>query len=242
MKHPPQVVLFDLGNTLLYDDPDAWPEVYRRAEQALWNALHEAGVRTSPDALYAKSGSLLKYYYGLRQSDLQEPGMAPTLEALLRRQGIHISHESLQAALSSMYTVTQSNWHSEEDAVPTLAALRDRGIPLGALSNGADDRNARQLLEKAGLTPFFDLVLSSAAFGWRKPHEGIFRAALARFESPAERVVMVGDSYEADILGAHRAGLATIWITRRIRHVPAIMPVKPDFTVHTLSEIPALIA
>jgi HAD superfamily hydrolase (TIGR01509 family) len=241
MKPALQVALFDLGNTLLYDIPEAWPEVYARAEVALWSALRRAGVRVTPGALYDHNESLLRYYYRLRQSDLEEPGMARVLQALLLRQNIGISEQNLQAALRSMYAVTQTNWFPEEDAASTAEALRGKGLRLGAVSNGADDLNARQLLAKAGLRPYFEYIVTSAAFGWRKPHPGIFRAALDHFGVPAELAVMVGDTYEADILGAHAVGLNTIWITRRVRQVPPAIPIEPDFTVVSLNDVAALI-
>jgi HAD superfamily hydrolase (TIGR01549 family) len=241
MKGPLQVVLFDLGNTLLHDDPAAWPRVYRRAEAALWNALELAGVRSTPAELYGSHDSLLNYYYDLREPALEEPGMARVLEGLLTEHHIVVSQLSLRSALNAMYSQTQGNWFLEADAAPTLAVLRAKGLRLGTVSNGADDLNAHQLLEKAGLRDYFDLVLSSAAFGWRKPHRGIFQAALDHFGASAERVAMVGDSYEADVLGANALGLKTVWITRRVRQRPTRMPVRPDFVVEALSEVPALI-
>lgn len=241
MKGTLQVVLFDLGNTLLHDDPASWQHVYRRAEAALWKSLRLAGVRSGPKELYAGHDSLLNYYYNLREPALEEPGMARVLADLLNQHQVRVSEATLRAALDEMYSETQRNWYVEDDAGPTFATLRGEGLRLGAVSNGADDVNARQLLEKAGLGEYLDLVLSSAAFGWRKPHPGIFQAALRHFGVAAESAAMVGDSYEADIVGAHALGLRTFWITRRVRRAPANMPVPPDFEIKALSEIPALV-
>ena len=110
MKKAPQVVLFDLGNTLLHDDPAAWPEVYRRAEAALWNALRVAGVKSTPAELYAGHDSLLNYYYNLREPALEEPGMARVLERQLTAHHLPLSEPNLRAALNAMYSQTQSNW------------------------------------------------------------------------------------------------------------------------------------
>jgi HAD superfamily hydrolase (TIGR01662 family) len=237
-----QVVLFDLGNTLLYDDPAKWPEIYRLAEAALWDSLEQAGVRSTPGALYGPYETLLSYYYNLREPKLEEPGMARVLRGLLARHNILLPDLSLRTALDAMYSRTQANWYPEDDAIPTMEALRAKGLRLGLVSNGADDPNAHQLLEKAGLQGFFELVLSSASFGWRKPHPGIFRAALDHFGAPPEQVAMVGDSYEADILGAHAVGLNTIWLTRRAGNAPASIPIAPDLEVKALSEIPGAVA
>ena len=53
---------------------------------------------------------------------------------------------------------------------------------------------------------------------------------------------MIGDNYEADILGAHRLGINTIWITRRVPVLRQTPPIQPDAIVSTLSEIPSLLS
>jgi FMN phosphatase YigB (HAD superfamily) len=65
---------------------------------------------------------------------------------------------------------------------------------------------------------------------------------LDHFGIPPERAVMVGDNYEADILGAHGTGLQAIWITRHVeRPLPAPTQDAPEAVVQVLSEIPRLL-
>lgn len=50
-----------------------------------------------------------------------------------------------------------------------------------------------------------------------KPHRWIYREALARLgEIPQERIVAVGDSFEHDVVGAVRHGLAACFVTQGI--------------------------
>ena len=241
MKHAVRAVFFDLGNTLMFDR-DPWADLYQRADDELWNSLQKAGVRSSPGELYPGENSLFHYYYKLRANDLDEPGIMPTLRQLLDEHDIKISDPDLRSAIRSMYEVTQTNWYPEEDAAPTLQALRESGLRLGIISNGADDDNTITLIDKGNLGSFFDVVISSAAVGKRKPDPLIFQTALDHFRLPAEAAVMIGDSYEADILGGHQAGLQTVWITRRINPVLIAYDIEPDATVATLVEIPSLLA
>ena len=236
-----QVVLFDLGGTLFYDDPAEWTTIYPRADRALWYTLKASGVRATAEILYGNEDGLLQYYYQLRATGLDEPGTAAVLRELLTKRSIPFSELSLKRALGAMYAVTQSNWHVEEDAIPALQRLRTCGIRLGVVSNGSDDANARRLLEKGHLNPFFELVLTSAAFGRRKPDPSIFHAALTRFGVRPQQAVMVGDNYDADIVGAQGIGMQSIWITRRVPPAPVAPAIQPGATVGTLTEIPALI-
>lgn len=140
-----------------------------------------------------------------------------------------------------MYAVTQTNWFIEDDAIPTLQVLSKSNHRMGIISNGSDDLNTYELLEKAKLRSYFEFILSSAAFGKRKPYPVIFQAALDHFQIPPEQTVMVGDNYEADILGARQLGMNTIWITRRIS-LPSNDPrIQEETVVSKLSEIPALL-
>jgi len=85
MKPPVQVILFDLGGTLFYDDALKWPDAYRRAEEALWASLRQSGISATPESLYHGESSFLQYYYRLRATGLDEPGAGRVLRELLTR-------------------------------------------------------------------------------------------------------------------------------------------------------------
>lgn len=241
MKTPIRVVLFDLGNTLIYDK-EPWENLYLRADKALWNSLHSYGVKLTQSELYGKYKTLFQLYYRLRENDLDEPGIGTVLRDLLNRNNIHLSDEELHSALHSMYRITQANWFAENDAIPMLETLKSRGFRLGIISNGADDQNTYTLIDKAQIRSYFEYIISSAAFGKRKPHPGIFNAALEHFQVPAEQTAMVGDTFEADIIGAQQVGINSIWITRRVQKTVRRSQIRPDAIVSTLSEIPALLS
>lgn len=240
MKQPIRAVFFDLGNTLMYDK-EPWGDLYQRADEVLWNSLHKVGVDASPRELYNGESSFFKYYYKLRSHDLDEPGIQPAFKQLLNEHKITISDQELLSAFRSMYMITQANWFTEEDAVQTLLTLKESGYHLGIISNSGDDENTYTLIDQGNLRSYFEFIISSAAIGKRKPHPLIFQAALDHFQIPSSEAVMVGDLYEADILGAHNVGMNTIWITRRIEKKAPGLEVQPDATVSTLSEIPALL-
>ena len=220
-------------------DKDPWPPFFPRADKALWEVLHSSGVTLQPSDLYGEFNNLFELYYAMREPELEEPTTFTVLEELLRKKGCRLSDTVISAALRAMYAVTQSNWYPEMDAAPTLEILRNTRLRIGYVSNGADDENTQVLIDKAGLREYAEFIISSAAFGLRKPHEAIFQAALDHFQLKPEEAVMVGDTLEADILGANRMGMASIWITRRAQVDPdQAKNIKPSVTVATLSEIP----
>jgi HAD superfamily hydrolase (TIGR01509 family) len=123
-----------------------------------------------------------------------------------------------------------------------LGQLRANGFRLGLISNAADDENTQTLVDKCGFRQYLDFTISSAVYGKRKPHPGIFLFALDNFGTLPERAVMVGDTYDADIAGGHQVGMNTIWITRRLREAIGARGGIADAVVSALSEIPEIVS
>lgn len=59
----------------------------------------------------------------------------------------------------------------------------------------------------------FSRIIESAVVGVRKPDPAIYRLGVAATGKRPDEVLVVGDSYEKDILPAHEVGCATAWLT-----------------------------
>jgi putative hydrolase of the HAD superfamily len=119
-----------------------------------------------------------------------------------------------------------------DDALPTLGALRARGIAVGLVSNGRVDTQ-RGKLRRLGLEPYLDVTLISEAEGLRKPDRRIFARALERLGVPAAQAWHIGDHPTADVAGAHAAGLTAVW--RYVPYWPE--PATRAFTIFNLAEL-----
>lgn len=240
-----EAVIFDLGSTLIYFKGE-WPEVLRQSDLQLLKHLQTAGIQLDGEAFLAEFRSHLEAYYAERDTEFIEHTTAHYLRTLLAKWGYpEVSETLISRALQAMYAVSQARWQPEADAIPTLEILRQQGYRLGLISNASDDADVQTLVDKARLRPYFEVILSSAAQGIRKPNPLIFHTVLDRLGVPPGLAVMVGDSLGADILGAHNAGMRAIWITRRAdtsanrAHEDTI---QPDGIISTLSELPALLS
>jgi len=104
-------------------------------------------------------------------------------------------------------------------AVDLLNALKGR-VKIGIITNGFTALQQARL-ERTGFLGVFDLLVISEQVGYAKPHPAIFDYALTRMGNPArERVLMVGDNPDSDILGGINAGLATCWLNAEGRAQP----------------------
>jgi putative hydrolase of the HAD superfamily len=131
--------------------------------------------------------------------------------------------------------VSAASYRLFPDVRPTLDALRGDGLRLGLISNFAWD--LPDLVRDLGLADYFDLVLTSARAGYRKPRPEIFRQALAALDVAPERAVYVGDDLDCDVAGARGVRLTPILIDRIGRHTSLRPEVTGVSIIASLSQI-----
>lgn len=239
------IVLFDLGSTLLYfNGPRA--EAVARSRQALADSLERAGFHLDREPFLEAFNASDAVYSRKRENDTIEYTSLYILKEQFKKFGYTDGDDSvLQRALDEMYAVTQESWQPEEDALPVIKELAERGHRLGIVSNAADDNDVQALVDKLSARQYFDVVISSAAAGVRKPNPKIFHMALKHWQASPSQAVMVGDRLDADILGAHNSMMPGIWITRRTDPVlsqASTEDIQPDQTISTLAELPGVLS
>ncbi|MHC4732098.1 MAG: HAD family hydrolase, partial [Planctomycetota bacterium] len=113
------------------------------------------------------------------------------------------------------------------DGIRELLERLARRRPLAVLSNFFMTPPVEAVLRRADLFDLFRHVEVSATSGFMKPHPAPFGIVLEELGTPAERTLMVGDDYWADVVGGHRAGLLTA-LTQEHRQGPTSDPRTPD--------------
>lgn len=123
-------------------------------------------------------------------------------------------------------------------AVSLLNALKDK-VKIGIITNGFTALQQIRL-ERTGLRDYFDLLVISEQVGVAKPDRKIFDYTFEQMgQPPRDRVLMVGDTAESDILGGINAGIATCWLNAHGRSLPE--GIMPTWEVTTLSELEQLL-
>ena len=98
--------------------------------------------------------------------------------------------------------------HLFPGAIEVLDKLKE-GYSLHIITNGFREVQ-RFKMRNAGLTPYFNTVTDSESVGVKKPNPLIFQKALTDANCDPANSVMIGDSHEADILGALQVGMHAI--------------------------------
>jgi putative hydrolase of the HAD superfamily len=99
------------------------------------------------------------------------------------------------------------------EAATALQRLRDRGFGLCIVSNFS--WALADLTGDLGIGSYCAAVVTSAQIGYRKPHPGIFRAALDATGARPEEVLFVGDTMKDDVRGAAAFGFRSVLVDRR---------------------------
>ena len=66
-------------------------------------------------------------------------------------------------------------------------------------------------LEKSGIAHYFNQIITSESVGFQKPHPEIFHHAMKVANTTPQESMMIGDNWEADIMGAYHAGMHVIF-------------------------------
>ncbi len=112
------------------------------------------------------------------------------------------------------------------DVKPVLDCLKGRYI-LGVISNGNSYPN------RIGLHGYFDFVVLSQEYGFRKPDSRLFTMALKEARCKPHEMIHVGDSEEHDVQGANGAGIISVIIGRHSSFENS----EADFKIASLQEL-----
>lgn len=228
---PLRAVFLDIGDTVMRPNP-SWEHVYALAfeefgvhvemddlRRALRHAYHHGGWGMDGGFEPSEETSFQRTV-AIDAAAIAELGLEPMPEAFFRR-------------LSELFLVT-SNWHIFPDARPTLEALEERELVIGAVSNWV--WNLPELLHSLDIVRHFDFIAASARIGYEKPHPRIFEWALGEAKVDPGSVIHVGDHVDADVEGAQGVGIDGVLIDRASRYRPDEIPEGVP-VIRTLTEL-----
>lgn len=117
-------------------------------------------------------------------------------------------------------------------AIELLEYLRP-SYRLYILSNGFREVQYKKLVN-SGLSPYIEQMILSEDAGTQKPGKHIFDFALKNTNSRRKESLMIGDSWDADIVGAHNSQIAQLWLNPEGEKPQGFIP---TYTVKELKEI-----
>ena len=229
-----EAVLFDLFDTLLLLEP---AEVYYGPSlRKLHESLVENGIKVAFEDFSRVYFMVRDKFYSESRQSLEEPHFNVRVAHTLQNLGFKfdVSNPIVSKATKAFADEFMRHVNIDDHAISVLQKLCGK-YKLGLISNFGIPECGRQLLNRFGLSKFFDLIVISGEVNQRKPSPKIFERALDALNVHPSRAVFVGDMLDLDIIGPKNIGMKTILIQRRPMedHVEA----KPDKVVKSLTEL-----
>lgn len=223
-----QAVIFDWGGTLT-----PWHTI-EAADQ--WSVL--AAVMYPDQATEAADVAARLHAAEVRAWETsRDQHRSATFADILAVAGID-RHEAAELAYREFW---DPHTFIDPEVPELFAALRDRGIKVGVLSNTIWDRTWHEaIFDRDGVLHLIDGAVYTSEVPWTKPHPEAFRAAMAavRVDDPA-RCVFVGDRPYDDISGARAVGMRTVLVPHSDIPLSQQVPVEvhPDAVIQRLGEL-----
>ncbi|MBN9091340.1 MAG: HAD family hydrolase [Reyranella sp.] len=234
----PLAILFDLDDTLIraYAQPeDAWTRLLHVFAAPL-DAHDTAAIERVRMAVMDEARAFWSDRAAAAKWRLDIPGARRlSVRRGLARLGYH--DEALADRIADAFTeLRRAEYRLYPDALATVDTLRQRGVKLALVTNGAAEFQ-RAKIERFDLGHRFDHIQIEGEFGMGKPELDVYRHALERLGCAACDAWMVGDNYEWEVEAPQKLGLCGIWYDPFEAGIPAHATAQPTRVIRRLGEL-----
>ena len=143
---------------------------------------------------------------------------------------IDVSHDKIDALTKSYIQELPGDNHLFDGAIEILEHLQKR-YRLHIITNGFKEVQLLKI-KNSKLDSYFSTITTSDETGVKKPHPEIFYNAINKAKAAPEKSLMIGDSFEADIEGAQKVGMKTMFFNHRNEKMTS-----PSVCIKQLNEI-----
>ncbi|TMV50291.1 HAD family hydrolase [Paenibacillus mesophilus] len=232
-----RAVLFDLDDTLLWDDrsvkeafqatcaaaaeavsvdPVKLEEQVRREARALYESF-ETFPFTKQIGINPFEGLWARFSEGEQEEFRKLEKLAPGYRTAAWTRGLKalgVDDETLGFRLGEMFPQERrARPIVYDETFNVLDDLKGK-VKLLLLTNGSPDLQKEKIAGVPGLSAYFDHIVISGAFGVGKPAPSIFRYAMQLLDIRPDEGMMVGDKLTTDIIGANGVGMKSVWMNR----------------------------
>jgi YjjG family noncanonical pyrimidine nucleotidase len=227
-------IFFDLDHTLWDHNTNS-----RIALEEVYFAFNLATIGVdSPQKFYLTFTEINhqlwdKYEAGrISQSELRHQ----RFRLIFSRLGVE-NHGLCDEISDTYISISSKKHHLLPNAHETLEYLFPK-YSLHIITNGFDEIQSIKM--NAGkITHFFREVITSQNSGYKKPDSRIFEYALKRIKAIPQECLMIGDSFQSDIVGATRVGMDAVFFNPDQRNQE--ISIQPKYEIRDLGELKGIL-
>jgi putative hydrolase of the HAD superfamily len=227
-------ILFDLYGTLIDIETDeSMEEIYR----GIAHYLTYQGIYRHRWEVRDRYYQIMKQQKDRCTEECPEIDVEAIWNAFLRQEGVKAAYvrRRLALILAHMYRgISRKRLQLYPGVKEALDELRP--VYRLALVSDAQPCYALPEMKAVGLEGYFDPVIISANYGFRKPDRRLIEKALDIMKLLPGEVICVGNDMYRDIYGANRLGIKTLFIDSN-QGDKAHENLKPDYIAHRFEEV-----
>lgn len=201
-------IFFDLDNTLF--DHHYSSLMGLSALQSEFPALQTQNLTVLEKAYWDLLNS--NYHRVLSGEISMEDARQERMKHYLAHFGSTINDVESATAVSLYRNAYEANLRAVPGTEAVLKSLYGR-FQLGIITNGLTHYQNQKLTD-LNINSYFNHVFTSEAVGSKKPEARIFEVACQQMNTAPETAVMVGDSWQSDMIGSTQVGLTAVWLNR----------------------------
>ncbi|MEK6299868.1 MAG: HAD family hydrolase [Acidobacteriota bacterium] len=214
---PVASMLFDLDGTLIDSASDLASSINLMLADVGRPSLSEAKIGS-----FVGDGVRVLVYRSLTAT---HPKHQPPDESL-HAKGIALMHSHYA---DEMFKTTRLY----PGVAETLAALNDK---QKAVVTSKEVRFTSMILERLGISKYFDAIVGGDTTPARKPDPGPVLEAIRQLGGSVREAVMIGDS-ENDVIAGKRAGTYTCAVSYGFRSAAELRETEPDVLIERLEQL-----
>jgi len=214
-------LFFDLDNTLWDFNANSYDALYIALEKM--GLLHKIGNYDDYFAIYYAVNERLWDLY--RENKISKQ----LLRGLRFEESLELNHTPMPGMGDLLNEAYLSEMPKQLKLVPGARSVLDylhHKYKMAIVTNGFKEVQVDKLIQ-SGLKKYFDKVFISEEIGAQKPHKKIFEHAVKSMNAPKKKSLMIGDSWEADIMGARIFGMDQVYYCPDPEKRPAIDILSP---------------
>ena len=232
-------IVFDVNGTLTDIQTNEWhDDVYR----VISNLLSYQGMAIEPANLKDMYFRTIEEQLKLSDEHHPEFDVSGAFRTIIERYATDFTHtlpaakiEQLPMILAELHrSASRFRLQLYPGVADTIRQLHTR-YALAVVSDG-QSAYAIAELDAVKLSGYFDPVIVSGDFGYRKPDQRLFATALNAMKLDPLEVVYVGNDMYRDVHGAKKLGMKTVFFKSN-QGTQDIDGVKPDYIIYNFPEL-----
>ncbi len=239
-----RALIFDINGTLIDIETD---ERMEQAYRAIAHFLTYQGITLHRWEALNLYFQIMKEQFERSTEIFPEFDVVAVWREILKRQGSDVTRslpprklQQLPLFLAELQRgISRKRLSLFPQVLEVLNQLREHY--LLAVVSDAQSAWALPELRAVGLHEYFDPVVITGDYGYRKPDARLFQTALDRLQVLPNQAIFIGNDGYRDIFGARQLGIKTI-LFRHTQDMPRPNEAEPDYIIREFAELTRALA